>query len=378
MVTYKVSSHLVYPIEEFRTFVEFLDGVEYELFKKLSHQVWEATGTPQEPRDWRRPSRWIPQLRADGSLDDETSDLASRLDKAGFNARHWTYEIARIAVRHDFIDNSSGTCRMTDRGRRFAQRDMEATDAYLVENGIMAVLGFLYEETGPTKDGLVSKWREWINREGGRKVESRGVLWEGVRSRIDNVLIPLGYARKEGVPRRYFITENGTHKVEEQRVIDTGDEGLSRHDIAVESLLDIGAGLGYQARRDPTLRDMLPAGRQPSVTGAVYNKKLDVLWKTNLPLVGEIRIPIEVQAKGSITDLLSRLKIVAPYSHYMIVASDEKQINQVDEYIKAQGEEKIFKDKIIFLTFDEVSDIRSHVTGISSKLKPAYGEEDET
>lgn len=61
----------------------------------------------------------------------------------------------------------------------------------------------------------------------------------------------------------------------------------------------------------------------------------------------------------------------------MIVASDETQIAEIDEYIKAQGEKKIFTDKIIFLTFEEVTDIRSHVTGISSKLKPAYGEEEE-
>ena len=61
----------------------------------------------------------------------------------------------------------------------------------------------------------------------------------------------------------------------------------------------------------------------------------------------------------------------------MIVVSDEKQIEQVDEYIKVQGDEKTFSDKIIYLTFEELTEIRGQVSNISSKLKPSYTAEEE-
>lgn len=219
---------------------------------------------------------------------------------------------------------------------------------------------------------MVEKWKRWINTEGGRNVKAESVLLEGVLSRIDNVLIPLGYVRKEGYPRRYFITEIGVKKIEELKIkmAARGKEEKTLHEIAVDNVLDIGRSLGYQIQPCPTLKDLFPREKKVSVKDPIYNKILYGLWKTNLPLIGEIRIPIEVQVSGSITDLLSRLKIIAPYTHFIIIVSDDKQINRINQYIKAQGEEKIFSDKIIFLNFKTLSEIRSHVSNISSRLNP--------
>lgn len=294
------------------------------------------------------------------------------------NPRFFSYRYTRLAVRHGFLDDETGKYILTDRGRKFVMGDESVTGEYLSENGILKILEFLNEETGATREKLIESWKGWINTDGGRNVKSKGVLLEGIVSRIDNVLIPLGYIRKEGVPRRYFITDKGVKRVEKLRVkiAGPGKEERATHKIAIENVLDTGKKLGYQIQPHPGLRDLLPKEKQLEMKSEVYNKELDGLWKTNLPLIGEIRIPIEVQSKGSITDLLSRLKIIASHSHFMIIVSDRRQINRINEFIEAQGEEKIFADKIIYLTFEELSKIRSQVNNISSKLRPTHEKAD--
>lgn len=377
MAKYNITGNWVPNIKEFRKFVEIAEGIDVKTLKRLYDQLDEAKGTPQEPRDWRDPFSWIPKLHRDKTLDSETGKVAEKIAQSGLNPRHANYSYARLGVRHGFLEDKLDAYTVTEKGRKFIEEDREVVDYYLSENGIYKVLEFLNEETGVTRGDLVEKWREFINTEGGRNVKARSVLLDGVLSRIDNVLIPLGYIRKEGHPRRYFITEEGVKKIEERQIESAGrgKEEKTKHAIAIDNILDIGKKLGYQTQPHPKLRDLLPKEKQRGTRAQVYNKELDGLWKTNLPLVGEIQIPIEIQSQGFITDLLSRLKIIAPYSHFMIIVSDEKQIGDINEYIKAQGEEKIFSDKIVYLTFEDLTKIRSQVSNISSKLKPSYVEE---
>lgn len=377
MAKYNITSNWVPDIRQFKKFVEIAEGIDVKTLKRLHDQIEDARGTPQEPRDWRNPSSWIPKLHRDKTLDSETRKVAEKISQAELNPRHANYSYARRSVRHGLLKDKLGAYVITEKGRKFIEGDREVVDHYLSENGIFKVLEFLNEETGATKEELVEKWREFINTEGGRNVKARSVLLEGVLSRIDNVLIPLGYIRKEGHPRRYFITEEGVKKIEERQIESAGrgKEEKTKHAIAIDNILDIGKKLGYRIQPHPKLRDLLPKEKQRETGVWVYNKELDGLWKTNLPLVGEIQIPIEIQSQGSITDLLSRLKIIAPYSHFMIIVSDEKQIGDINEYIKAQGEEKIFSDRTVYLTFEDLTKIRSQVSNISSKLKPSYVEE---
>ena len=377
MGKYNITGNWVPDIGKFKKFVEVAEGIDVKTLKRLHDQIEDARGTPQEPRDWRDPSSWIPKLHRDKTLDDETRKTAEKIAQTELNPRYANYWYARLAVRHGFLKDKSNKCIVTEKGRKFIGGDIEVTDHYLSENGIFKVLKFLNEETGATKEELVEKWRDFINTEGGRNVKARSVLLDGVLSRIDNVLIPLGYIRKEGHPCRYFITEEGVKKIEKRQIESAGrgKEEKTKHTIAIENILDIGKKLGYQIQPHPKLRDLLPKEKQRETGVRVYNKELDGLWKTNLPLVGEIQIPIEIQSQGSITDLLSRLKIIAPYSHFMIIVSDEKQIGDINEYIKAQGEEKIFSDRTVYLTFEDLTKIRSQVSNVSSKLKPSYVEE---
>jgi len=372
---YKITSHYVQDIRMFKKLIKALDGVDRKLFKKMSDQIDEASGTPQEPMDWKEPEKWIPALFDEGVLDKDTRGIAEKLWSEGLNPRHYNYYHSRPAVRHGFLPDKGDKYSLTDEGKSFVNGDYKVVDKYLWENGIFKILETLKENTGAKTNELIEAWQYWINKEGGKNVKSENVLREGVFSRIDNVLIPLGYVTKEGIPRRYFITERGIKKIEKIEVESKGKGRQEKtiHDIAIKNILDVGGRLGYQIQAQPKLRDLLPKEKATNIKEKVYDKELDGLWKTNLPIVGEIRIPIEVQSHGSITDLLFRLKAIAPFSHFMIVVSDEKQIEQIDEYIKVQGDEKTFSDKIIYITFEELTEIRGQVSNISSKLKPSYG-----
>lgn len=371
---YNITSHHVDNINMFKELIKVLDGVDRKVFKRLFDQIEEATGSPQEPMDWKEPKKWIPELSKDGVLDEETRAMAEKLWVRNLNPRHYNYSNSRPSVRHGFLAYKGSKYKLTEGGKAFVSEDEKSLDRYLWENGIFKVLEILKENTGAKTNELIDTWRNWINKEGGKNVKSLNVLKEGLLSRIDNVLIPLGYVTKEGLPRRYFITEKGIKKIEKIEVESKGKGKQEKtiHDIAIKNILDIGKRLGYQVQPCPKLLDLMPREKASGIKEKVYDKELDGLWKTNLPIVGEIRIPIEVQSQGSITDLLFRLKAITPFSHFMIVVSDEKQIEQIDEYIKVQGDEKTFSDKIIYLTFEELTEIRGQVSNISSKLKPSY------
>ena len=378
MMNFNVTSHYVFKLDDFKRFVKVIGGVSKKGIKRLREQIENLKGTPQEPRDWKDPRKWITQLLKENKLDKETKAIAEKIHMANLNPRFWNWEAVRIAVRHKFIDDTGATYKLTETGKCFSDGEKKVVDEYLFENGIFKVLEFLADDNGANKEELIKKWEKWINREIGKNVRAKNVLSEGVLTRIDNVLIPSGYVRKEGIPRRYFITEKGVKKIQEVKIgFSEKDRDSTEHEFAVNNILEVGRHLGYDVQARPKLRDLLPREKKAlNLDNRVYNKELDGFWKTNLPIVGEIKIPIEVQSHGNVPDLLMRLKVIAPYSHFMIIVSDKKQIEEIEQFISAQGEEKIFTDKVIYLTFDELSQIKSQVSYVSSKLKPAYIKEE--
>lgn len=361
-------------IHEFTKFVKVLAGLKKKTIKHLHDQIEEVKGTPQETQNWKQPSRWIASLGETKALDADSIKVAEIIREAGLNPRYYNYHYMRAAVRHGLITEVNGTLTLTDLGQAFTNKTSSAIDRYLYQNGCFAILGFLHEGKSTAKD-LLPAWQLFANTKGGKKLRAESVLRSGLISRIDKILIPLRLIEKEGIPRRYLLTQIGAKKYESLRMEYSGaDKQETTHAIAVDNILNVGNSLGYQTVPAPALMDLLPPGKVPLVQGKVFNKRLDGLWKTNLPLVGQIRIAIEVQSKGSIPDLLARLKIVAPYCHYMIVVSDGRQIKDIGEFISATGEEKIFLDRMIFLTFEELSVIRTQVTNVSSKLRPSFGD----
>ena len=362
-------------INDLTRFVQTVDGVSSDDVKQLHYQLADAGGTPQAPRDWKDPKQWIPHMTTDGVLTASTSALAQSIADAGLNPKWFNFDYMRVCLSHGFLEEKAGILKLTDAGRRFVHGDSATIDQFLYEEGCIALLGIIHDNNGAITEEILPWWQEWLNKEAGSKAQARSVLIDSLRTRMRYVLIPLGLVRQEGIPRRYFITDKGVEKYEGWMIDTQPDKEKTLHTIAIDNLIQVGACLGYQVKKEPSLKELMPKPKAVTLKGKVFNKHLDAVWTTNLPLVGEIRIAAEVQAKGSIPDLLSRLKIVAPYCHYMVVVSDEHQIEEIRDFIVAQGDEKVFGGKMIYLTFDDVAKIRTQATSISSKLRPTFGEE---
>jgi len=156
---YKITSHSVQDIRMFKKLTKTLDGVDRKLFKKMSDQIEEASGTPQEPMDWKEPKKWIPALLADSVFDEETKALAETLWSKGLNPRHYNYPHARPAVRHGFLTDKGDKYSLTEGGKSFVNGDEKAIDNYLWENGIFKILEVLKENTGAKTNELIDTGR---------------------------------------------------------------------------------------------------------------------------------------------------------------------------------------------------------------------------
>ncbi len=372
MVT-NYSTHQLCSMKELARFARVLDGMTSKDVRQLRAQLSEATGTPREPKDFKMPMKWIPDLRRRNVLDDASSSAALRIAEADLNPRHFNSRYMNVLLGHSFLADHNGVLKLTESGRRFVKNDPATIDEFVYAEGCIALLGIVRSNDGASTSDLLPLWKDWLKKEAGHSVHSEAVLKFSVGTRLRHILIPLGLVHHEGVPRRYFITDKGVTKYENWLIDTHPNKERTEHTIAVENLVAVGEHLGYQTAKEPKLSDLMPSQKVAMLTARVFNKHLDAIWKTNLPIVGEIRIAGEVQVKGSIPDLLTRLKIVAPYCHYMIIVSDENQIREIQEFIVAAGDEKVFADKMIYLLFDELTLVRTQVTNISSKLRPAFG-----
>ena len=372
---YNVTSHHVPKLDEYQAFLRVIEGESDATLREMSERIEEHKGTPQEPTDWSEPGKWIAEFHAQGTFTDTARDLASKLHNAGLNPRHWRLDAVRRARRDGTLTvDNGGRYRPTEFGRALGHADAAAVDRYLTANGMYAILAFLRDEDGQTLESLLPRWQHWVNTVAGKSAQSRGVLSGGVWWRLNGSLIPLGLVKQEGVPRRYFLTPEGAAKATElkiDRIEPTRRRSERAHEVAVEDILKVGDLLGYRTRRTPTLRDLLPRSEQQNATARVYNKQIDACWTAELPLLGEIRVAIEVQDKGGIPDLVSRLKVVAPFCHYLIIISDEKQIAEIQEHVAATGDEKAFKAKTVWMTPEQLQKVRQEVNHLSSVLTPS-------
>jgi hypothetical protein len=369
--------HYMCRVDELQAFVKVLDGMNAEDIRRLSEQVDEAKGTPGSPKDWKNPGQWIKHMKEEGTLTEAAALAATRIANGGLNPRHFNYSDMRVAVRHGFLDEQAGVLHLTTPGKRFVAGDEGVVDQFLYEEGCIAILALIHDNNGARLKDILPLWEKWLNAEAGKDVHAESVLLDSIKTRLRYVLVPLGLIQQEGIPRKYSITDKGAKKYQDWTIASTGKSEETKHSLAIRNLLDVGVSLGYQVEKEPSLLDLMPKQKLSLLKAKVFNKKIDAVWKTNLPLVGEIRIAAEVQASGGIPDLLSRLKIVAPHCHYMIIVSDEAQIIEIRDFIVAQGEEKVFGDKVIYLTFEELTEIRTQATNISSKLRPSFGDEHE-
>jgi hypothetical protein len=364
----KVTSQWVGRLDEYQAFLQTVDGVSDQLMKELRDEIDKLKGNHQRPADFRDPDAWIKEMA------ESARGLALRLWSAKLNPRWWQREAAQIAVKDGTLEVKEGVYRVTTPyGRKLSAGDEEAIEQYLHADGMFAILTLLLRDDGQTISGLTEPWKNWLHTVAGRKANARMFLQDGLRTRLNGVLIPLKYVRKEGWPERYFLTDLGAATAKRLGPPGVGeDTKVPRHRGAVDDIVDVGRLLGYAAEPTPALRTLLPKALQASA-GAAYNRQIDAYWLAKLPLLGEVKVGIEVQDKGNTTDLVARLGLVAPFCHFLIVVSSEDQIRALQAYIVDNYHEKDFKGKTIWMTFDQLTDMRREVAHLSAILSPSVG-----
>lgn len=375
MSTYNVTGHHVQRLSEYQAFLHVLDGVAVGTMRDLHDQIREQTGTYGSQKDWTDPEKWIAEFHSAGILNDQTRELALALWAGGVNPRHWNLDEARTAIKDGTVEVVKGkTYKVTDYGRALSEGEPAAVDRYMTANGMYAVLGFLREQDGQTIESLKEQWRQWLRLYAGRDANADSVLEGGLWTRLRYHLMPLGYVKSEGVPRRHFLTPEGAAKATELKIEAVGptlQPEQRAHEVAVQDIIRVGDLLGYRTSRTPCLRDLLPKAEKANARTSVYGKKIDACWTAELPLLGEIRVAIEVQDKGSIPDLVTRMKVIAPFCHFLIIISDEGQIQSIQEFITATGLDKDFKAKTVWMTAEQLAEVHQEVSHLSSILTPS-------
>jgi len=117
----KVHTPLFPLYSEVRALLPILEGVSKDNVRELIKQIWEHTGTPQDPVDWSDPDKWIGER-----LSRQHQQLARRIWEGTHktvNPQH-VYESYLFIYGYDLLaPDPAGRYHLTERGERFLRED---------------------------------------------------------------------------------------------------------------------------------------------------------------------------------------------------------------------------------------------------------------
>lgn len=217
----KVRSPLFPRYSKVRAVLPVLEGMPKTSITKLIQEIWEHTGTPQNPVDWSDPDEWI-----DRRLNGDHAALAMRIwveSGKAVNPRHLYGPYLFVNFHRLLEPDSAGFCRITERGERFlAESDDMLREIDDVE-GLLFLLGLLATKTQAKRGDLLPEWSEFLQENS--KFSTASVFKDTLRRRLLN-LVERGYVDREG--NSYAITEQGMRYAE---------VGLSETEDAKRSVL---------------------------------------------------------------------------------------------------------------------------------------------
>ncbi len=191
---------------EVRALLPNWDGVPKEEVWKLIKEIWDHTGTPQDPVDWSDPDKWIGER-----LSREHQELARRIwEETGrtVNPRH-AYGSYLFIYGYDLLaPDPSGRYSMTHRGEGFLEEDSAAVREIDELEGIPELLAILATKTRAKRANLLPEWREFLLAYSRYGKES--TIKDTLRRRLIN-LVERGLATRDG--NAFDITPRGTSYV---------------------------------------------------------------------------------------------------------------------------------------------------------------------
>lgn len=347
-------------LHEARGFIRALDGVPAEVFRRLGRQISEAVRTSPPKSGWRDPALWIPELASAGILDHETEALAWRMHRMGANAHRATYGrwLVRLASQ-GVMAHTDGKIQATEYGRKVAGGEPEAVRRFCEDNGVIELLRIIAENPGAPLSEIANLWAEWASKASPMRLTADEPKRMAVSSRIANILLPMGWVRREG--HGYAVTDAG------RAVLEGG--WPSRREELVHIAARVGERLGYRVAIGPPLRDLLPERRRDTAP-SFFDRKLDLIWSMSLPVVGEVHIPVEVHLEPDVTELVAKLAAAAPHSVRMVVVADMEVYKTFREHIEATGQAEGLEGKAVFVPPEALEEIARQVEEMAKALHP--------
>jgi len=201
--TRKVRTPLFPLYSEVRALLPIWDGVSKGAVRELIKEIWEHTGTPQDPVDWSDPDKWIGER-----LSREHQELARRIwheTKKAVNPRH-VYGSYLFIYGYDLLaPDSSGNYSMTDRGEAFLRGDIAVVREIDELEGIPELLAILATKTRARRADLLPEWTEFLRAYS--KYGTDSTIKDTLRRRLVN-LVDRDLATRDG--NAFDVTSEGS------------------------------------------------------------------------------------------------------------------------------------------------------------------------
>lgn len=201
--TRKVRTPLSPLYSEVRALLPIWDDVQKEDVRELIKEIWEHTGTPQDPVDWSDPDKWIGER-----LSTQHQELAHRIwegTSKTVNPRH-VYGSYLFIYGYDLIvGDSTGTWRLTERGEAFLREDTAVVREIDELEGIPQLLAILATKTRAKRADLLPEWSEFLRAYSRYGTDS--TIKDTLRRRLVNI-VERRFVTREG--NTFDVTADGT------------------------------------------------------------------------------------------------------------------------------------------------------------------------
>jgi len=200
--TRKVRTPLFPLYSEVRSLLPIWDGVQKENVRELIKEIWEHTGTPQNPVDWSDPDKWI-----DERLSGQHQELARRIWEGTHrtvNPRH-VYGSYLFIYGYDLLaPDSTGRYHLTARGKDFLHSREDIVREIDELEGIPELLAILATKPRAKRADLLSEWSEFLRAYSRYGTDS--TIKDTLRRRLVNIA-ERGFATRDG--NTFDITDKG-------------------------------------------------------------------------------------------------------------------------------------------------------------------------
>lgn len=300
---------------EVRKLLQVWDGTSKSSIRSMINEIYDQTGTPQNPVDWSNPDEWI-ATRLSGTSADLARKTWLDTDKT-VNPRHAygsylfinTYALLEV----DHLE----TYHLSDSGRRFLEDDAEFVRSIDHLEGLPKLLSILANHSPARRGDLLEEWGEFLLEHS--KFGTASTIKDTLRRRILN-LVERGFIEREG--NTYSITDRGvayaadvTQPTDKRSLQDVLKAVKTYNDKQTKALRER-LGQMHPYDFESLIKDLLEAMDYEDVlvTKQSGDKGIDVVANFQFGIT-QIKEVVQVKRqKGSITrPVLDQLRGALPY-----------------------------------------------------------------